>query len=792
MLAEDIKNFIMKFYRNILFVSFFVVSFFLVAAGQGIAIGQWRTHLPYNKIIAVAYNENQVFAATPYAVIIYDKTNSEIFLLTKVNGLKDTRISTIAWHPWTKQLLIAYESGYVDFYNNGHFQGMNDIARTHTIQGSKRINAIHLTKNLIYFLCDFGVVVYNINKKEVAETWLIGPNGSQLKVFDMEFFRDTIYLATSRGLFYAPQNSLNLADFNFWRVDSFSIKQGYIVNIIETFNNHLIVNFTKNQWDTDTTYKRTIGGEWILLPQLEFSLKRAMKRHNNFLAIARAGSVIIIDTTFQIAENIWYFDDYFLMPNDFVIDKYLQKTIWIADDKLGLIKNYNVWSNEFILVNGPYTNSVYYLFANKNGILGVPGSLDVSWNNMWQNGGFYFFENERWNNVNADVDPRFMSIPDIVTCIVDPINNHKFYLGSYGSGLIQANFSGIEAIYNSANSPLGHVSNYTDNVRVSALNFDYNNYLWIVTSGTNRCITVKTPQNTWYNYAISEASSFDVFNQIVIDEYNTKWVASPKGGGILIFNENGTFNNTSDDISKRLNTSIGNGALPSMNVRALAVDKDGKVWVGTDKGIVVFYYPQNVLTSANYDAQQILVEVGGYVQPLLESEQVNCIVVDGANRKWIGTEKAGVFLLTPDGTKEILHFTAENSPLLSNSVKTIAIHPSTGEVFFGTYQGIISYKGTATEPPSTYDDSILVYAYPNPVKSGYNGYIAIKNLVYNSYVKITDAAGNLIYQTQAHGGQAVWDGLLPDGSRPASGVFLVFAVDETGKEKMVTKILFIK
>lgn len=782
----------MQFFRGSVFVSFFIVCFFPGATGQGIAIGQWRTHLPYSKIISVDYNESFIFAATPYAILLYDKSNREISLLTKVNGLNDTRISAIAWHEWTGQLVIAYESGQVDFYKNGQISGMNDIARSMNIQGSKRINKIFLSKDYLYFLCDFGVVVYNVKKKEVSETWIIGPGGSQLRVYDMEILQDTIFLATNNGLFYAPKNSSNLADFHMWNVDSFSIKPGYIVNIIEAFHNALIVNFTKNQWDKDTTYVRYRPGQWSVLSQVDYSLKKSMRSVDNRLAIARAGSIIFLDTSFQVVENIWYFQDNFLMPNDFVVDKYLPNTIWIGDESLGLIKNTNVWSNEFILVNGPYTNSVFSLYAGQNAIIGVPGSLDVSWNNMWRKGGFYVFQNEQWSNRYSDTDTAFHSILDVVACVVDPLRSDRYFLGSYGKGVVQVSLSGIEAVYDASNTPLGHVSNLPDNVRASALTFDQNNNLWVVTSGTNRCLTVKTPQNSWYNFQVAGVSSTDVFSQIVIDQYGTKWLASPKGGGIVVFNENGTFTNLADDMSKRLTTTVGQGNLPSMNVFALAVDKDGRVWAGTDRGVVVFYYPQNVFTSSNYDAQQILVEVGGYVQPLLESEQVNCIVVDGANRKWIGTEKAGAFLLSPDGTKEILHFTAENSPLLSNSVKTIAIHPNTGEVFFGTYNGIISYKGTATEPPPAYNDTILVYAYPNPVKPGYNGYIAIKNLVYNSYVKITDAAGNLIHQTRAHGGQAVWDGRLPDGSRPSSGVFLVFAVDETGQEKMVTKILFIR
>jgi hypothetical protein len=210
--------------------------------------------------------------------------------------------------------------------------------------------------------------------------------------------------------------------------------------------------------------------------------------------------------------------------------------------------------------------------------------------------------------------------------------------------------------------------------------------------------------------------------------------------------------------------------------------------VGTDEGVAVFYSPQDILTSERSDAERILVNVDGYVQYLLETESVKAIAVDGANRKWFGTERAGVFLLSADGTEQIHHFTEDNSPLFSNNIACIAINDETGEVFFGTAKGLISFKGTATPGTPTNTD---VYAYPNPVRPGYSGPIAIKGLVQDAVVKITDVTGTLIYETRAEGGQAIWNGYNFDGRRASTGVYLVFISTDDGKEAMVTKILFV-
>ena len=219
----------------------------------------------------------------------------------------------------------------------------------------------------------------------------------------------------------------------------------------------------------------------------------------------------------------------------------------------------------------------------------------------------------------------------------------------------------------------------------------------------------------------------------------------------------------------------------------MAEDLVGEIWVGTDEGIGVIYSPESVFTGGNYDVQRILVEWDGYVQYLLDTESISAIAIDGANRKWIGTSNAGVFLLSEDGTEQIHHFTAENSPLLSNSISSIKIN-SRGEVFFGTSNGIISYMSDATPQIPVQED---VYAYPNPVPAGYSGSIAIKNLMQDANVKITDISGNVVYETRALGGQAIWNGHSFGGDRAQTGVYLVFATNDDGSETQVAKILFI-
>jgi streptogramin lyase len=381
--------------------------------------------------------------------------------------------------------------------------------------------------------------------------------------------------------------------------------------------------------------------------------------------------------------------------------------------------------------------------------------------------------------------------PCVVT--VDPSDAKRIYVGSWGNGLSELYNDKVVERYGAGNSTLAHIFADTDtsDIRVGGVAYDSDGNLWVISSGTNHCISryCKSCSSLWTGYNVPIIQNSDL-GQMIIDHSNQKWVimrvTTSVSNSLLVFKEDAT--NPANSKSIMMNQQPGSGNVPGQAVYAIAVDKNGQVWVGTEAGVGVFFNPENIFTGQNFDAQQILVQQGAYVQYLMENEKVTAIAVDGANRKWIGSEGGGLYLFSEDGTKQILHFTTDNSPLLSNNIVALSIEPETGEVFIGTDQGLVSYKGTATEGGDTFS---TVYAFPNPVKEDYNGLIGIKGLVANAQVRITDVEGNLIFSTQANGGMAVWDGKNFNGRKADSGVYLVYAGNSTGSQKIVTKILII-
>jgi ligand-binding sensor domain-containing protein len=283
--------------------------------------------------------------------------------------------------------------------------------------------------------------------------------------------------------------------------------------------------------------------------------------------------------------------------------------------------------------------------------------------------------------------------------------------------------------------------------------------------------------NQWNSYPVQSGFSATNFKKIVVGNNGLSWIIGAKQQGVLLFQKQ---NNQAS--WRQLNTGKGSGNLPSMEVTAIAEDKDGTIWVGTDNGIAIFQC--NSINEA-CDAYLPIVESNGFNGYLFQRETIHCISIDGGNRKWIGTNN-GAWLISKDGTEVLQHFTTENSPLPSNTVLSIGIEPSEGDVFFFTKNEIISYRGNATEPSATQS---AIKIYPNPIAPNYNGPILIKNLVNNALVKITDINGQLMMQTRALGGQAIWNGRDQYQQKVASGIYLIFVRDDLGNEKAVGKIM---
>ena len=387
-------------------------------------------------------------------------------------------------------------------------------------------------------------------------------------------------------------------------------------------------------------------------------------------------------------------------------------------------------------------------------------------------------------------------IRDFLDIAVDPDDANHYFVSSFGEGVIEIKDNAFVQLYNHKNTPLRPAleTEQEHYVRVGGICFDKNKNLWMTNCSAPNGIVVRTVDGTWKSLFFKGVSNATFIGRIMITSKGHKWVNVPRGNtGILVFDDNGTPTEPSDDKSNFFGTlkNARGEALNLNNIYCMAEDLNGGIWLGTDQGPIICSAPENAIKDPKNFFGSMIVRPNddGSNGLFLSSEQINAIAVDGGNRKWIGTGSSGIFLINPTGTETIEHFTADNSPLLSDNILSIAIDHKTGEVFIGTDKGIISYLGTATEARSNYSD---VYAFPNPVRPDFDGSVTITGLMADSNIKITDLNGNLIYQTKSAGGQATWNGRSHNGRRVAAGIYLVLASTPQGAESVVTKIAVVQ
>jgi hypothetical protein len=754
---------------------------------QEVGIGEWRDHLPYDYSTNVEEYKSGIFCSTPYSMFYYDRDDNTVHRLSKVNGLSDLGVSDISLNQDQQILVVGYSNTNVDLiFDDLSIINIPDIKRKE-ILGNKTINSIMNYGKYAYLSCGFGIVVLNLEKKEVKDTYYIGPEGGSINVMSMTYNDTSFFAATESGIYYADKDDPNLAYYGNWHKFPNTPFPSGNYNLVYNFNGKLLINHTDPDISEDDLYVLE-DNDWRPLETANSDRTYSIRSTSDKLVISYSYFVKTYKSDLTEELKIYSYGESSPAPSDAIIGT--DGNYWIADRNKGLAKVWGAgYERLFIKPSGAPTADIFDMASGDGKLYVVPGGLTATWNNTWRGAKLYSLIDETWKTYDQYNSVGLDTLRDFVAVAVDPLDNDHVLAGSWNRGLAEFNDNSILGIYNSDNSSLqpNMVEGYPT-VKVGGIAFDADNNMWMTNSGAENVISVKRTNNTWESYNLGSSTTGIDIRKIIVDSYGQKWMlprtTQSNSNYILVFNEK----NEPGNQFRGLKSGSGLGNLPGTSVFSIAEDLEGEVWVGTDEGVAVFYSPQNMFTNDNSDAQQILVNIDGYTQYLLETEIVKAIAVDGANRKWFGTERAGVFLLSADGTQQIYHFTEDNSPLFSNNITSISINGETGEVFIGTAKGLISYKSDATKGGTTNDS---VYAYPNPVRPGYTGPIAVKGLVQDAIVKITDIRGQVVYEARAEGGQATWNGCNFDGRRANTGVYLVFISNDDGSEKMVTKILFV-
>ena len=733
-------------------------------AQEAIPLGSWRTHFSFQHTHTLAIAQQKVYTAAAYGLFFYDQEDKSINVLSKIEGLHDVGVATMAYHSRQGALLIAYRNGGIDVVTQDRFFAFNLLRNVNNAQ-TEQIHQIAFVNDTIFMATTVGVRVFILDIKSpepigILESYTrLSENGAtDLVVYGSAVMRDSIFIGTEEGILAASLSPLeNRLDYSNWR--RFDEKEGIPslpVRHIMTSNGHLYAAL-----DHDALY-RYDKGQWIRTPFTTAGRFASLTTFDEGLLIVADDQIFIYDG--EVTEISTH-----LAQNPAFAQFDPQGVLWVADRASGLVKVNGVQEENFF-PSGPPTDDTWKITFAGDKIMGVAGGYTDSYSPAGINTGFYTFDKGVWQDHSAKTS--VVPVSDLVDVAYHPVNQ-QFYFASFGDGI--GVWDGGEDVMlvdeNTPGSTLVNSSPPDRFTRISALDIDSEGRLWIANYGASTPLHLWNPQNNnWRAYAFSQvAASFPL--DVLVAVSGDKWIRL-EGGDIVVFNhETGQ--------ERYLSNANGEGGLPGNRVTTMMSDKDGQIWVGADQGVAFFPDPFSVF-SGDIDAIRPIFDR----RTLLRDQLITSMAVDGGNRKWIGTPN-GLWLFGETGETLVHNFTTDNSPLPSNYIKNITIDGVSGEVFIATDKGMVSYRGTATEGGARHQ---RVKIFPNPVSMSFNGLVGISGLVENAIVKITTVTGTLIREVRAEGGTASWDITDYRRARVASGVYLVFSASSDGEETFVGKI----
>ena len=756
---------------------FFGVLFLLFQICLSQPFQNWKGYFSYNQVKDLSESSTKVYAAAENALFTKNLSSNDIKTINTIDGLSGQTISAIYHSDTFNKTIVGYEDGLMIVINDADGSMLNvvDIINKNIPSNIKRVNHFMEYDGVVYVSCDFGIVQYKLATLEFGDTYFIGPAGQEIKVYQTAIYNGDLFAVTQfYGIRKAAITNPNLIDFAQWQVFD-----GGFWNGIVTFNNQLIALNSNNKV---YKYNGFFFDEFGTIGQPGLDIRAT----SNYLVVTSSSHVFIYNTSLSQIIHIQN-AQITSIPVTFTCASVANEMIYIGTNENGIVSSpiSSPTNFEFIMPNGPNMNNMFSINSSSSYLWAVYGGYDIFYNPYGYIpsigpatfGISKFNESTGWQNIPYS---DLLGAKALVRISVNPNDENELCIASYNDGLIKIVSDVPTTLYNATNSTMEGGA-----PRINSTAYDKSGNLWVTQSREQRGLHVLKSNGTWATFdmqtILTDYASND-FCKIAIDKSGTKWIASYKNG-VVAFNENSNIG------FKKLSEGADLGNLPSQDVRAIAVDNRNQVWIGTNRGLRVLPSTGSYNNDEQMKANPIIILEDGLAQELLFEQFITDIAVNGSNQKWIGTADSGVFLFSSNGQETIYHFTKDNSPLPSNVVNDIDINAVTGEIFFATDKGLVSFQGTATKPA---DNLNAVYVYPNPVRPEFVGTVKIAGLISKANIKITDIEGNLVYETTSEGGTVEWDTKAFGKYNVASGVYMIFIAAEDASETAVKKVMIIR
>jgi hypothetical protein len=745
--------------------------------------GQWKGHYSYLNITGIAHDQDNILASAENAIFKHNTTTQENSNTSTIHGLTGETISYYYYSDIYSTSVIGYENGLVEIVTPEKVITVVDILNKPGISPSiKRINHIYEFNGLVYLSCNFGISTYSLDNLEFEDSYFIGIAGGQISVKQTTIKDEYIYAATDEGIKRAQHADSNIIDFSLWETLATSATNW---KSITTFNNRIYAIDSANSLYYNYNGTSFDNQSNLTTPVLDHRIA------NGKMLITSESVTNVYDAPLT---NILTINNQPEYGSNFTVSTLTNDKVFIGTESDGIF-SFNLSDgtlNQKIEPNGPTENSAFSITATKGELWTVYGFHSDEGNPYpITKKGYSHLKKNTWENTPySDV----LDAKNLASVSINPFNPNQVFISSYFSGLLEINNGIATKLFNHTNSKLESLGPFLSppdftyiDIRVSKSFFDRNGKLWLTNGRVNDALkSYDIYNNSWEEFSLQSIiadplNDENSFGDIVIDENNTKWIATRRNGFIGLSENNGS--------PQVKNITESNGNLSSNTVKALAIDKDNNLWTGTSQGLRVLYNTSGFFNTVNPQTESIIILEEGIPKELMFGQSITDIKVDGANNKWIATLDAGVFLFSSDGQDTIYHFTKNNSPLPSNGITDMSIDNTSGVIYFATEKGMVSFNSNSTTSATNLENVVIQ---PNPVRPNYNGNIIIKGLVDGSNIKITDISGNLVDENTVQGGTYEWDQTAFGKHKVASGVYIIMVTTKEGDETTVEKVMIVR
>ena len=743
-------------------------------------IGGWRSHVSFKPVILVEEMPEYIVAATANGIFLVSKRDFQITTKTRVEGLSDTGITAISYANEPDFLLIGYQSGNLDIFHNGDIINISDLTRKAGLP-DKTIHRIICEGSTAYLCCAFGVVKIDLKKMEVSETWYLSTKDHLNEAFDLISYNGFWWIATGNGICKAEKQNTNLQDYRNWQFQTNLQSPNALFSSLVQLDGVLIAHDITN--DRILAFNGIIWQPW--LPDVKNI--RKIKSINNVVIVITVNDIRIFSKIGNEVINGVGQASSPMSPSDALYSS--TSEYWIADTNNGLTRRISNSSFLHYIPNSPESDLISALNAGSDEIFAGTYSLNSSGT---PEASYSIRQSGIWQNFNFSDDPGLKSIRPITSFAISANHPGEYWASTAGSGLLLFQKNRVAARFSEQNSLLGAQNNLC---LVNGVSLDAQNNLWYTNPTGKALLGTCSTSGSFVSlpFPIIEQTSLEA-GKILTTSSGTHWVTLADEG-LFAFKTKGSAGNVSFDQSRKVAVqSLFSNSTTTLTTRfsgisTLTEDLSHRLWVGTSNGVVVYNDPEKIFSPGEFFGTQPSLNDGEAIfKPILEKEIITSIAVDGGNRKWIGTAASGIFLFSEQGDHLLKHFNSKNSPLLSDQLISIAIDQKSGEVFFATSRGLISFVGDATTAGTGFEKA---YVWPNPLREYFEGGVTIDGLEEGTDLRITDLAGNLLFHTTSVGGRSVWNARNTHGSRVSTGVYLVICSSPLSGSSKILKLLVI-